>query len=110
MAENIKILGQQTPGAGGVPTLAYSTPGATSTVMSSLIITNTNATRVLVRVYVVPSGGSALITNAIYYDLPITGNNTLIATVGLTLGALDDIFVRSDTANVNFQFFGTEVS
>jgi len=109
MAEVYKILGQMKPAAVTI-TIGYAVPASTSTIVSSLTICNTNSTSDTVRVYVVPSAGGPTTTNALYYELPLTGHNTFVATLGLTLATGDELQVRSTTGNTNFQFFGTEVS
>lgn len=107
--ETFKILGQSQPSATTNTTL-YTVPDKTQTVISTLAICNTNAAARTIRVYIVPDGGSAATSNALYYDLSIASYDTFAATIGLTLGASDFIVVYTSGADVTFQAFGSEVS
>jgi hypothetical protein len=46
----------------------------------------------------------------IYYDTPIPANETLMATVGISLGAADVIRVYASSANLSFNIFGIEIT
>lgn len=109
MVETFKILGQVSPAA-AANTVLYTAPEKTQTVCSTLSVCNTNATPVTIRVFIVPSGGSASTSNALYYGLVIPANDTLTATIGVTLGADCSIYVYSSATLTCFQLFGSEVS
>jgi len=104
-----KILGQSSPSA-TTETDLYTVPPATSAVCSSVSICNRGATQTTFRVSI--SQGGAAITNKdyLYYDVTLAGNDTFIATIGVTLAATDKIRVYSGSSNLSFQVWGTEIS
>lgn len=109
MGEIYKVLGQLDSALTTIETI-YTVPGATSSIVSTIIACNTTATAVTYRLYVVKSGGSATVANAAYYDLTIPGNDTFASTVGMTLATGDKIQSYSSAAHVCTQIFGSEVS
>ena len=46
----------------------------------------------------------------LYYDITLAGNDTFIATIGVTLAATDVIRVYSGNSNLTFQLFGTQIT
>ena len=109
MAEVLKVLGQASPAATTEADL-YTVPGATAAVASTLVICNRNASNVTFRVSVSVGGGATANADYIYYDTRLLKNDSTFATIGITLGAADKVRVYSDTANVSFSLYGTEVS
>jgi hypothetical protein len=108
VAETIKILGQSAPAATTYTTL-YTVPAATTAVLSSISVCNTNGGAQTVRLHIVPAAGSESTANAIVYDVSITANNTLVLTMGITMGAGDFIRIYASTTNISFQAFGSEL-
>ena len=102
-------LGQVAPVA-ATETVAYTVPTSTDTVVSSLIVCNRAATSALFRVGVSVGGGALVNADYLYYDVTIAGNDTFVATVGVTMSATDEFRVESSTANLTFSFFGSEVT
>ena len=104
-----KILGQSSPSA-TTSTDLYTVPPATSAVCSSVSICNRGSSQTTFRVSI--SQGGAAITNKdyLYYDVTLAGNDTFIATIGVTLAATDKIRVYAGNANLSFQVWGTEIS
>jgi hypothetical protein len=110
MAVTYKVLGQAAPSTTSNVDL-YTVPTATSTVVSTLTITNVNGAASLCRVYVRQSGATAAASNALVYDAYIQANDFNPITVGLTLAATDIITVQTGTANaLTFQLFGSEIT
>ena len=107
MAITIKTLGQVSPNA-ITETDLYTVGAGTSTVISSIVICNRSATQATFRVSISVSGGATATKDYIYYDLIIAGNDTFVATIGMTLAATDKIRVYSSTANLSFNLFGQE--
>jgi hypothetical protein len=109
MGNVYKILGQSSPSATTVTDL-YTVPSATSTVCSSISICNRGATQTTFRISI--SAGGVLTTNKdyLYYDVTLAGNDTFIATIGVTLATTDKIRVYSGNSNLSFQVWGTEIS
>jgi Pyruvate/2-oxoacid:ferredoxin oxidoreductase gamma subunit len=110
MATTYKVLGQTNPSSTSNANL-YTVPSGTSTVISTLVITNVTATVALARVYVRQAGVSATTNNAIAYDVSVPANSLNTFTLGITMGATDVLTVNSATADaLAFHLFGSEVS
>jgi len=109
MANVIKVLGQLAPGAASLSTL-YTVPASTSTVCSSLVVCNRSATATSFRVAVRPAGGAISNEMYLYYDVTIAGNDTFIATIGITLATTDIVSVYATLATLSFNLFGQEAS
>jgi hypothetical protein len=109
MPNTIKVLGQQNPSAATLSTL-YTVPGATSTVVSTITVCNRSTTATSFRIAVQPGGASISNEHYIYYDIPIGGNDTFAATIGITLAATDVVSVYATLATLSFSIFGQETS
>jgi Pyruvate/2-oxoacid:ferredoxin oxidoreductase gamma subunit len=110
MATTYKVLGQVNPSDTSNANL-YTVPSGTSTVISTLVITNVTATVALARVYVRQAGVPATTNNAIAYDVSVPANSLNTFTLGITMGATDVLTVNSATADaLAFHLFGSEVS
>ena len=104
-----KILGQVSPSA-TTETDLYTVPASTSTVCSSLSICNRGGTQTTFRVSISQGGGATVNKDYLYYDVTLAGNDTFIATIGVTLATTDKIRVYSGNASLSFQVWGTEIS
>jgi hypothetical protein len=104
-----KILGQSSPSA-TTETDLYTVPAATSTVCSSISICNRGATQTAFRVSISQGGGATANKDYLYYDVTLAGNDTFIATIGVTLATTDVVRIYSGNASLSFQLFGTEIS
>ncbi len=109
MAVIYKVLGNTDPSAATLTT-SYTVPASTEAIVSSIIVCNRSATATLFRVAVLPAGGTVADTDYIYYDLAIKGNDTFIATVGLTLEAASIVQVYATLATLSFNIYGSEIS
>ena len=110
MPTNYLILGQFSPTTTSDATL-YTVPANTQTVVSTISVTNDITTSASFRIYLRKAGAAASATNALYFDVPLAGNSTLLITAGITLNAGDVITVRTSVANaLGFQAFGSQVT
>ena len=109
MTTELKVLGQSAPSAATLTTL-YTVPGSTQVSASSIVVCNRSATATSFRVAVRPAGASISDEQYVYYDLAIPGNETFIATIGMSLEATDVISVYATLATLSFNFFGQEIS
>ncbi len=112
MPTTYKILGQVAPSA-TTDTLLYTVPASTQTIVSSIIVCNRGTTEATFRVRVAPNGAGATSSQYIYYDVLIAGNDTFIATVGITMDPSDTINVYAGgtgAANLTFQVYGSELT
>jgi hypothetical protein len=109
MALVLKVLGQSAPAA-TTATMLYTVPASTTTVISSITVCNRSATATAFRVAICPAGGGLADQMYLYYDVPIGGNDTFIATVGLSLATTDVVTVYNTLATLSFNLFGQEQS
>lgn len=107
MATILKVLGQSNPSATTLTTL-YTVPASTGTVCSSIVICNRSATATTFRVAVRPAGAAISNEHYLYYDVTIAGNDTFIATIGITLATTDVVSVYATLATLSFNLFGQE--
>jgi hypothetical protein len=107
MATTLKILGQVVPNATTLTDL-YTVPSATQAVGSSLVICNTSSTPTTFRVAVREAGATIDPKHYIYYDVTIAGNDTFIATIGLSLAATDVVSVYATLGTLSFNLYGQQ--
>ena len=104
-----KVLGQNNPSATLATTL-YTVPSATQTVLSTLVVANTSSTAATYRIAVRVAGATLATNQYIAYDVPLSGNDSIALTLGISIGATDVITVYASTANVVFTAFGSEIA
>jgi len=109
MTTTIKVLGQQAPGAASLTTL-YTVPALTQTVCSSITVCNRSGTATSFRIAIRPAGAAISNEMYLYYDVTIAGNDTFIATIGITLATTDIISVYATLATLSFNLYGQEVT
>jgi hypothetical protein len=109
MATVLKVLAQSAPLA-ATPTDLYTVDPATQTVVSSIVICNRSGSANSFRVAVRPGGAPLSNEHYNYYDVTLAGNDTFIATIGITLGAGDIITVYATTATLSFSLYGQETT
>ena len=104
-----KILGQSSPSATTETTL-YTVPSSKSAVASSISICNRGSGQTTFRVSISQGGSATANKDYLYYDVVLAGNDTFIATIGITLATTDVVRVYSGNTSLSFQLFGTEIS
>ncbi len=109
MAEGRKVLGQSNPSAASL-TEIYVVPGSTEAIISTLTVANRSGTATSFRVSVAVAGAGDSLEQYLYYDIPIPGNETFAATLGLTLAATDKVRVYATLATLSFNLFGVELT
>ena len=110
MAENTyKPLGQSAPAA-ATPADLYTVAAATEAIGSTLMVCNRAVTADKFRISVRPLGAVQADEHYIFYDTPISANNSFHATIGLTLQATDVVTVYSASGNLSFSLFGQEIT
>lgn len=109
MAVTQKVLAQSKPSATTL-TDAYTVPASTQATISTIYVTNQSSTATTFRISVAVAGLADTSKQYLYYDIPINGNDTFAATVGITLGAADVIRVYATLANLSFNIFGVEIT
>lgn len=109
MAITYKVLGQSSPAA-TTPVDIYAVGTGKQTVVSTITICNRASSAAAYRISVRPSGATQAVQHYIAYDAPISANDTIALTLGLSLSATDVVTVYSSTTNLSFNVFGSEVS
>ena len=109
MANTLKVLSQTNPGAATL-TDSYTVPGATSATVSTITVANRSATATSFRISVAIAGAADNNVQYIAYDVPISGNDTIGFTIGVTLAATDVVRVYATLATLSFNVFGVEVT
>lgn len=109
MPQTHKVLGQSNPAATTLTTL-YTVPASTQTIASTIVVANLAATAATFRIAVRPAGAAIANQHYIAYDSAVAGNDSVILTLGLTVGATDVVSVYASTANVAFSMYGVEVT
>lgn len=109
MADVYKVLGQSNPAATTL-TGAYTVPGATSVVISTISVCNRSATPTTFRISIAIAGAADNNVQYFAFDVPIAANETKTFTDGFTLGAADVVRVYATLATLTFQVFGVERS
>jgi hypothetical protein len=109
MATTYKVLGQSKPAATTATTL-YTCPSATTTVISSLVVTNQAASAGTYRIAIRPNGAALSGEHYIAYDAPVNPNSFVSLTLGLTIDASDVVTIYSSSADISFNAFGSEIS
>jgi hypothetical protein len=93
----------------GVTTL-YTVPASTRTLLKEFSIANTTAAAINVRVFLVPSAGTAGTSNAFLYDVSIPGNNTIQYNGIEVLNAGDTIQIQAASAGLTIIASGGEAT
>jgi hypothetical protein len=107
MAYAPKVLGQSNPTAANLTDM-YTVPALTRTTVSTITVANRSAVATSFRISVAVAGASNDASQYIFYDIPISGNDTFAATVGITLGPADVVRVYATLATLSFNLFGIE--
>jgi hypothetical protein len=93
----------------GVTTL-YTVPASTRTLLKEFSIANTTAAAINVRVFLVPSAGSAGTSNAFLYDVSIPANNTIQYNGIEVMNAGDTIQIQAASAGLTIIASGGEAT
>ena len=109
MADTLKTLSQTAPLAATL-TDSYTVPGATSAVVSSVVVANRSATATAFRLSVAKAGAVDANAQYVAYDVPISGNETKSFTLGIALATTDVVRVYATLATVTFNLFGVEIT
>jgi hypothetical protein len=93
----------------GVTTL-YTVPASTRTLLKEFSIANTTGAAINVRVFLVPSGGSAGTGNAFLYDVSVPANNALQYDGVQVMDAGDTIRVQAASAGLTITASGAQAT
>jgi len=109
VAEVLKVLGQSNPAATTLTAL-YTVPAATSVTASTIAICNRTSSNKRARVSVAVAGAADSLEQYLYYDVLVLKNDSIFATIGITLAATDVVRVYTDAVGLSFNLFGVQVT
>jgi hypothetical protein len=109
MATTYKTLGQAAPAA-TTSTDLYTVPAATSTIISTLVVTNRAATDATFRISQSLTGAAISDKDYLVYDTTVPGSGFITLTLGVTMATTDKLRVYASSADLSFNAFGTELS
>ena len=109
MATTYKVLGQSAPGA-TTNTDVYTVPGATTAVLSTIVVANRSASAVTYRIAVRPDGVTLANQHYIAYDVNVGASDSTTNTLGITMDAGDVLSVYAGTGDLSFNVFGSEIA
>lgn len=93
----------------GVTTL-YTVPVDTRTFFKEFTIANTTASAINVRLFLVPSLGSAATSNAFIYDIAVPGNNALQYDGVQIINAGDTVQIQAASTGLTITASGAEAT
>jgi hypothetical protein len=108
MAQNYKVLGQQNPTANTLTTL-YTVPSSNQAVLSTVSICNLGPTPAAYSIAVRPAGASISNTHYVVYRAAVANNDSVMMTLGISLGNTDVLSVNANTSLVAFHAYGVEM-
>ena len=108
MATSYKVLAQQATTASLVS--MYTVPAATETIISSIVVANTSATDRTYRITIQPDNAGLAQKHYIAYDVTSKANTTTSYTLGITLGADDQVYLLGSTTDLSISLFGSEIA
>jgi hypothetical protein len=88
----------------------YTVPVDTATVVSTLAVCNRTGSKKSFRVAVAVGGAVDSLEQYLWYDTEVLGNDSIFATIGMTLAAGDVVRVYASALGLSFNLFGTEVT
>jgi hypothetical protein len=91
-------------------TTVYTVPSNTTTIIKHIMLCNTTGSARLVRVEVVPNGGTAGAASAIVYDFSLGANLPWSELHFIVMAAGDFLSVKADAGGVTITVSGVEVS
>jgi hypothetical protein len=109
MAEDYKILGQAAPGAATATDL-YTVGAGKKAVISTIMVCHRGGASGSFRIAIRQAGAALENKQYIAYDTPISANDSIPITIGITLGVGDVVTVYGSSANFSFSIYGTEIS
>ena len=103
-----KVLGQLRPGANTLANV-YTVPAANSAVLSSITVCNQTAVNASYSIAIAPDGEAANDKHFIVRGGTVPAADSIGITLGLTMDAADQVRCNTNTLNVSFSVFGSEV-
>lgn len=108
MPTTYKVLGQLSSTTS--PVSIYTCPSATQTIVSSIVISNREAAENTFRIILRPNNETLADKHYLAFDTPITANNVIALTLGITMDAADQLYIQGSDTNLSFSVFGSEIA
>ncbi len=109
MADTFKVLAQVNPLAATL-TDAYTVPGATQTVISSIVVANRGGATIQFRISIAVGGAADNNKQYLFFDVDLLKRSSQTVVLGISLATTDVVRVYTNTATASFNIFGVEVS
>lgn len=110
MPQNFRVLGQVNPAVQTYTTL-YTVPAATQAVISTISICNANTSANANYTIAIRPAGEAIAARHFLTSNNVVGAlDTIMLTVGLTLGNTDIVTVWTTNPNISFGLYGSEIT
>jgi hypothetical protein len=109
MPTTYKILGQAAPTANTL-TAVYTVPSATQAVISTITVCNQTASNASYSISVAANGAADANTQYIIRGGVVPAADSIGITLGITVDAADVIRANTNSANISFNIFGSEIT
>ena len=109
MPTTYKILGQAAPTPNTL-TAVYTVPSATQTVISTITVCNQTASNASYSISVASDGAADANTQYIIRGGVVPAADSIGITLGITANAADVIRANTNSANISFNIFGSEIT
>ena len=108
MTQAYKVLGQISPTANTLSNV-YTVPASNSAVISTITICNQTASNASYSIAVAPSGAADNVKHYLIRGGVVPAADSIGVTLGITVGATDQVRANASVANISFNVFGSEV-
>jgi hypothetical protein len=103
-----KILGQINPAA-NTETVLYTVPGSNNAIISTVNICNQSGNTVNFSIAVRGGGVTTTAKHYLAFNTAVSSFNSIALTIGMTLSNTDIISANTNSPNVSFMAFGSEI-
>ena len=109
MPTTYKVLGQANPAANTL-TDVYTVPSSTQSVISTITVCNQSASNASYSIAIAPNGEADNTKHYIIRGGVVPAADSIGITLGITIDAADVVRGNTNSANISFNVFGSEVS
>lgn len=104
-----RTLAQSNPAA-NTPTVIYTVPANTQTVVSTFQVCNQNVNAAAFFISTQVAGASLANSQYVAFNTTVPGYDSISFTIGMALGNTDTVTVQANTPNISFVMFGSEIT
>ena len=104
-----KVLGQSNPSANTL-TDVYTVPASTQAVISTISVCNQTGTNASYSIAVAPNGASDTDAHYVIRGGVVPAADSIGITLGITIDAADVVRANTNSANISFNIFGSEIA